>query len=112
MEGGTDAIAEDTRQLEGVRGTTEKNMVRRYWEDTWGTKTWEKTASGRRKGRGKSAGASPSSPPASQGQLVAAQGSLGINWSSDTRFGNTRLGLNCSFQVTKDLPTSPARSRR
>lgn len=110
-EGGIDgkgAIAEDMRKVEGVRGTTEKrNGVRRYWEDMWGTKTWETTASGSRKGRGKSAGAFPSSPPASQGQFVAAQGSLGINRSSDTPLGDTRLVLNHSFQVTKDLPTSP-----
>lgn len=54
----------------------------------------------------------PSSPPASQGQLAAAQDSLGINWSSDTPFGNTRLVLNCCFQVIEDLPSSPARRRQ
>lgn len=63
VEGGINgkrAMAEDMRQVEGVRGTTEKsNNVRGYWEDTQRTKTWEKTASGRRKGRGKSAGALP-----------------------------------------------------
>lgn len=51
-----------------------------------------------------------SPPPLLQpptGQFVAAQGSLGINWSSDTPFGNTKLVLNHSFQVTKGLPTSP-----
>lgn len=62
-------------------------------------------------GEGKAEGNQQELPPLllqpPTGQFVAAQGSLGINWSSDTPFGNTRLVLNRSFQVTKGLPTSP-----
>jgi len=65
----------------------QRNRVRAYWEDTWGTKPPEKAASGSGKGRGTSAGASPSPPPAPQGQPAAAQGSPGMNGTSGARFG-------------------------